>query len=184
MVSSEQEQLAKARDLDLVALGEIYDTYSPEIFKHAMKILGDENLAEDCVAETFSRFLIAVNKGRGPRNFLRAYLYKIAHNWMTDLFRKHSERLQDLDETISDNNEVLPEKCTEMEMDKSYLRLALASLTQEQREVITLRYLEGWSTEEISNVTQRQIGAIKALQHRGLNSMRKFLQRIDKEISS
>ena len=181
MVSSEKEQLARARDLDLDALGEIYDTYSPEIFKHAMKVMGDENLAEDCVSETFTRLLLSFSKGKGPREFLRAYLYKIAHNWITDYFRKQPGRIWSLDESITNRNELLPELYAELQLEKNSLRLALAHLTQDQREVITLRYLEGWSTEEISKVTRRPQGAVKALQHRGLNSMRRFLKRFDKD---
>lgn len=181
MVSSEQELLASARDLDLDALGEIYDTYSPEIFKHAMKVLGDENLAEDCVSETFTRLLLSFSKGKGPREFLRAYLYKIAHNWMTDFFRKQPGRIQSLDDSYTNGNELLPELYTELQLEKRTLRIALGQLTQDQREVITLRYLEGWSTEEISKVTRRPQGAVKALQHRGLISMKRILERVEKE---
>jgi RNA polymerase sigma-70 factor (ECF subfamily) len=180
-VSSEQEQLNRAKGLDLIALGEIYDAYSPEIFKHAMKILGNELLAEDCVSETFARFLQALNAGKGPREFLRAYLYRIAHNWMADYFRKQPEKIEILHESFSDKNEISPEGHIEMEFEKRSVRYALANLTQNQREVITLRYLEGWSTEEIARVTRKPVGAVKALQHRGLNAMRRCLQRFEQE---
>ncbi len=83
--------LAKARQLEPQALIQIYDRYSDEIYRYAMRLSGNPDLAEECVAETFARLLESFRRGAGPRNFLRAYLYRIAHNWLTDFFRAHRE---------------------------------------------------------------------------------------------
>ena len=79
-VSEEQELLQLATRLDIKALARIYDTYSPGIYRYAMRLLGEMTVAEDCVAETFARFLKAMQERRGPRDHLQAYLYRIAHN--------------------------------------------------------------------------------------------------------
>ena len=71
------------------ALIEVYDRYSPEIFRYASRLLGDRDLAEDCVSDTFSRFLTALKHGNGPQQHLRAYLYRVAHNWITDHYRRN-----------------------------------------------------------------------------------------------
>ncbi len=44
-----------------------------------------------------------------------------------------------------------------------------------QRAVIVLKYLEGYSNKEISSMLDLSVGAVKALQHRGLASMRRYL---------
>ena len=67
---------------DLVA---IYEEYSPGIYRYAVRLLGDAAMAEDCVSETFSRFLGAIQRGGGPTDNIRAYLYRVAHNWVTNL---------------------------------------------------------------------------------------------------
>jgi hypothetical protein len=64
---------AQAFDADVLA--EIYDCYSPGIFAYAIRLLGDSTLAEDCVSETFSRFLKTLRAGSGPQDHLQAYLY-------------------------------------------------------------------------------------------------------------
>jgi len=56
---------------NLDALGSIYDLYSPGIYRYAMRLLGDETLAEDCVADTFSRFLKVLRLGQGPEDHCR-----------------------------------------------------------------------------------------------------------------
>jgi RNA polymerase sigma-70 factor (ECF subfamily) len=52
---------------------------------------------------------------------------------------------------------------------------ALSKLTPDQRQVIVLRYLEGWELEDISSSLDKPIGAVKALQHRALGSLRRLL---------
>jgi DNA-directed RNA polymerase specialized sigma24 family protein len=59
-----------------------------------MRLLGHASLAEDCVAETFARFLKALQKRQGPRDHLQAYLYRIAHNWIVDLYCDYAETIE------------------------------------------------------------------------------------------
>ena len=91
IVPEEQDLLQRAARLETKALTEIYDTYSPGMYRYAMRLLGDATLAEDCVAETFTRFLDALQKRRGPRDHLQAYLYRIAHNWVVDSYRQQKD---------------------------------------------------------------------------------------------
>src|SRR3990172_12815874 len=86
--SDDLSLLSGARAYDEEALGEIYSRYSPELYRYAVRLLGDVHLAEDCVAATFSRFLQALGRGRGPQAYLRAYLYRVAHNSILDHFRR------------------------------------------------------------------------------------------------
>ena len=63
---NEQELLRLASQLNTTALAEIYDSYSPGLYRYAMRLLGDVSLAEDCVAETFTRFLQALQEAARP----------------------------------------------------------------------------------------------------------------------
>src|SRR5512138_184862 len=105
---SEQDLLNGARALDMQALAAIYDRYSPGLYAYAMRLLGDECQAEDCVAETFSRFLKSLRAGQGPEEHLQAYLYRIAHNWITDLYRRQPPPPFELDENLRAEHELQP----------------------------------------------------------------------------
>ena len=72
---------------DAGSLVEVYNRFTPGLYRYALRRLGDQYLAEDCVAETFSRLIESVNHGGGPREYLQAYLYSIARNWISDQFR-------------------------------------------------------------------------------------------------
>jgi RNA polymerase sigma-70 factor (ECF subfamily) len=180
-MSDEARLLKAAQVFDLDCLAVIYDRYSPGLFAYALRQLGDESLAEDCVAETFSRFLKVLRAGKGPDDHLRAYLYRIAHNWITDLYRRTPPPPLELDENLSGEDQHKPEIQAEANLQRERVRAALHLLTAEQRQVITLKYLEGWGNHEIAAAVRKPVGAVKALQHRALSSLRRLLLPQEKE---
>jgi RNA polymerase sigma-70 factor, ECF subfamily len=176
-MTDEVALLRRARQLDEQALAEIYDTLSPAIYAYAMRLMGDVDLAEDCVAETFSRFLNALSAGGGPKDYLKAYLYRVAHNWITDRYRHARPETpldQDLELPADEKGE--PHTLVADEMERQELRAALALLTPEQRQVVTLKYLENLDNAEIALALQKPVGAIKSLQHRALATLRRILE--------
>ncbi len=164
--------LELARDFDLAALGEIYDSYSPGLVRYATRLLGETDLAEECVAETFSRFLKALHNGGGPRDCLQAYLYQVAHHWITDYYRRQPPPTFSLNESLpSDMTD--PAQAAAYNIDGQQVRAALLRLTPEQREVVVLKYLEGWENEEVARLLGKPVGAVKSLQHRALDALRR-----------
>jgi len=176
---NETELLHGAQELNAGILMEIYDLYRPGIFAYAYRLLGEANRAEDCVAETFTRFLKTLQSGGGPTNHLRSYLYRIAHNWITDCFRREPMPMLELDENFTSQLDDRMEKLVEDNGEINELRFALRRLTEDQRMVITLRYIEGWETDQVAAAMKRPSGAIKALQHRALVALRKLLSSIE-----
>jgi RNA polymerase sigma-70 factor (ECF subfamily) len=172
-VSDEQNLLQRASRLETQALAEIYDTHSPGIYRYAMRLLGDVSLAEDCVADTFARFLKSLQERRGPRDNLQAYLYRIAHNWIVDLYRNNKETVELSDALRSEAD--FPEEEAEKNIRQKQVRKAIRSLTPDQQQVISLKYLEEWSNEEIARVLTKPVGAVKSIQHRALKSLYKLL---------
>ena len=56
------------------------------------------------------------------------------------------------------------------------LREALQAITSEQQEVLVLKFTQGLSNEEISLIVNKTVGAVKALQHRGLEALARLLK--------
>lgn len=172
--SSEKELLNAAQRFDPKALAQIYDLYSPGLYRYAARFLGDPSVAEDCVAETFSRFLKAIHAKRGPKDYLRAYLYRIAHNWIADYYRRAPD-MSELKDTYPDSDNT-PEKETGLRIRQAQVRKAIQELTPDQQLVIMLKYMEGWKNKEIAQVVRKPVGAVKSLQHRALARLKKYLQ--------
>ena len=169
---SEQDLLTQAHQLDLCALAEIYDLYSPRLYRYAIRLLGDTCSAEDCVAETFSRFLQALHMHNGPRNYLQAYLFRTLHNLVVDHYRRQPPIETITDKAPGPDN---PEESTERHIRQLRIRTAMYELTYDQQQVIALKFLEGWENEEIANALHKPVGAVKSLQHRALAHLQKIL---------
>jgi RNA polymerase sigma-70 factor, ECF subfamily len=170
------ELLARARRFDVQALAEIYDTYNSGLYAYGWRLLGDSGLAEECVAETFARFLDALRRGKGPRSHLQAYLYRIAHNWITDYYRRVPPPCESLEEDLLLNSSEHLEDQVAQRLRGKQIREALAGLTPNQRQVLTLIYLEGWDKKEVAAALGKPVGAVKALQHRGVGTLRRLLE--------
>lgn len=175
--SPDQAILERAKRFEAQALEEIFDKFSQGIYRYAFRLLGDTELARECMSETFSRFLIALKRESGPDNYLQAYLYRIAHNWVTDYYRSKVPPALPLDMELLANPAEEPHQVVADAMDTQQLRAALTLLTPDQRQVIVLKYLEDWENETIAMALNKPVGAVKALQHRALEALRRILTR-------
>jgi RNA polymerase sigma-70 factor (ECF subfamily) len=181
----ERELLSQLRTLDADALASVYDAYQAALYRYAYRLLGDEGLAEDCTTETFSRLIKALSTGGGPAQFLKAYLYRTAHNWIADQLRAGALGPVSLDGLVDDDaaqepisDAPSPAQVFEQRHDARHVRRALALLTDEQRLVIVMKYFEDLSNDEIAAAINKPVGAVKSLQHRGLAALRRALVHI------
>jgi RNA polymerase sigma-70 factor, ECF subfamily len=176
MKPEELRLLNGARCFEPEALADIYDSYSTALYAYAIRLLGDSSQAEECVADTFCRFLQALRAGAGPDRYLQAYLYRIAHNWITDRYRRQPPPPLDLEEEIADCGGTDPARLAFDRLQQQHVRAALARLTPDQRQVLVLKYWEGMNNELIAEAVQKPVTAVKALQHRAINALRRMLR--------
>ncbi len=150
-------------------LGKIFDMHAPRIFRYIYHRIGDQSAAEDLTGEVFVRFL----RARVAPDNIVAFLYRIAHNLVVDYFRrKHPIQIADLDAMGQSD----PAHLAEIEIERATVRRHIARLTPDQQQVIVLKFLEGFSNEEIARVIGKPVGAVKALQHRALVALRELLR--------
>ncbi len=171
--NDERVLLLHARSMDKQTLAQIYDQFSSPVFRYAYRLLGDEGLAEDCVADTFDRFLTSLARGGGPQDYLQAYLFRMAHNWIVDYYRKQeSTKTVELEDGMASTHHTQDLVSTRWE--QSHLRKLVLRLPDEQRQVVILRYLEEWPLEKVAETMNKTIGAVKAMQHRALASLQRL----------
>ena len=175
MLRTVDDQLPRARQFDEGALTEIYQALNRPLYAYAYRLAGDGCEAEDLVAETFRRFLLAMRNGGGPREHLAAYLYRTLHNLITDRYRRRPAPDLPLDESLEADGGDDPAIAAPLHIEQGRARAALWRLTPEQRLVITLKYCEGLSNEEVAAALGKPVGAVKSLQHRALEALRRLL---------
>ena len=168
-------QLQRAREFDKSAITAIYDSFHPKIYRYIYRQVGDVEMSRDLAAEVFRRFLQAIQNGTGPDNQLQAWLYRTAHNIVIDHYRrqKHRNHLE-LPDTYPEAEFSL-EWVVDQQLMAQMLRKAIHALTPEQQQVITLKFLEGFTNGEVAEIMKKPVGAVKSLQHRALNALQRHL---------
>lgn len=173
MSGVEQDLIARARQGDGSALSTIYDQYARKIYVYFYHRLGDRELAEDLTGDVFVRMVEAADTPRFANTSLSGWLYRIAHNLLVDHFRKRSEEVE-LAEDVPTQSEG-PAAVAERRLAQDGLREALEELTEDQRQVIVLRFGEGLTAREVAEIMGKRENAVWQLQHRALNGLRRAL---------
>jgi RNA polymerase sigma-70 factor (ECF subfamily) len=168
-------RLKKARQFDGQALGEIYDLYSDQLYAYAVRKVGNAQQAEDLVGKTFERFLQALKTGDGPDRYPRAYLYQTTKNLISDHYRSAPPQPVKFDELLHGAEVVQPPHILKEQQAAEQVHRALERIPETQREVLELKFLENLSNQEVALLLEKTIGAVKSLQHRGLDSLRREL---------
>ena len=171
--------LAQAGDSRAVA--ELYEIYSPGVFRFIYFRVGNRPLAEDLAQDTWLRALKRLNSYTYQGKDLGAWLITIARNLVADHFKSGRYRLEvatgDVVDTIGDRWELGPEGAPEDYVVAHGINTTLMSalwvLSEEQRECLMFRFLRGLSVAETAQAMGKNEGAIKALQYRATAALRR-----------
>ena len=135
---------------------------------------------EDMTSEVFLAVFARLSGFSGTEGQFRSWVFTIAHHKVVDERRRRSRRP---DPEPLDPRESGPGAAAAAE-DEAFgnlgaerVQLLLRGLTPEQRDVITLRVLADLSVEQVAATLRKPPGAIKALQRRGLDALRRQLHR-------
>ena len=165
----------RAQAGDSAAFAALYEEYAPTIYRFLRRRLaGPDELVADLTADVFVKAYEKLDRFQERGLPYSAWLYRIAHNQMIDHLRKHRRPACPLDEA-SQVPEHTPEVATARVLDRQVLEPALVRLTDEQRAVVELRFLSGFSVAQTATLIGRSEEAIKKLQVRGLVNLRRLL---------
>jgi len=173
-------ELEGLRALDPHVITTIHNRYYSEIYRFARYRLGDETTADDVASEVFVRLLEATHGGRAPQTNVRGWLIGTASNLVNDHFRKVYSRPQDVlpeDDTQGQLVDIMsdPHDHINAKEQQQRIRLAMNGLTEDQKQVITFRFGNGYNLEETAILMGKKANAIKALQFRALAALRRAL---------
>jgi RNA polymerase sigma-70 factor, ECF subfamily len=167
---------AQAGDRD--ALEELYLLHFDRIYGYLHVSVGNRADAEDLTTQTFLRMLESIGRFRWQSAPFSAWLFRIAHNLAMDHFRA-SKRWQPQEEVPEEPGSTAPSADEEAmrSIGRESLFELIESLSPEQRQVLTLKFVFDFSNAGAAAVLGKSEGAIKSLQHRALASLQKRLQR-------
>ena len=161
---------------DQQAFSRLYEAHFDRIYRYVYLKIGDREEAEDLTQQVFLNALRSIRSFKYKGAPFTAWLFRIAHNQIVDYLRKKTKRpaAVEIDDRVpSDAKD--PEDIVEMRLSVEQLSKATLRLTDAQREVISLRFAGGLSIEEVARAMGKNPGAIKALQHAAVVSLRKLM---------
>ncbi len=180
--SLEQEtqwvELAIQGDADSFA--RLYDSYIDRLYRFIYFRVGNEQMAEDLSSQVFLKAW--ENLGRYETRGLSfgAWLFRIARNLVIDHYRtkKEHEPLEE-DGLAGSDPALMVDGSLDAQFEAEWLRSAMRQLTDDQRTVLALKFIEGLSTAEIAAIMGKRQGAVRALQLRGLQALAEIIEAQD-----
>lgn len=173
-MQEEHDLICQAQEFDPVAFGQIYERYYNGVYKYVFYRTGEQELAEDLTMEVFVKALESIDSFSFRGIPFSAWLYRIASNLVVDHFRRMPQAATlSLEEQLLTSNEA--QVHLEAQFTQQVLREALAELTDEQQQVVVLKFIDGLTNYEIAQILGKTEGAVKSLQHRALAALGRVL---------
>jgi RNA polymerase sigma-70 factor (ECF subfamily) len=180
-VQDERNLVQLAQEGNTEAFAELYEAYFNKIYRYIALKLGQRMEAEDITQKVFLKALDSISSYKWRNIPFSAWLFRIAHNLVIDHYRKSQRQSTlELNEEIVASKNRGPEKVVEIKLDIEWLAKETAKLTNAQREVLSLRFAGELPIAQVAKVMGRSEGAIKALQHSAIVTLRKAAQEMDK----
>ncbi len=174
--SSPDELMILAKNGDSEAYGMVYNDFFTPVFRYIYRRIGDQETAEDLTQTVFLKVFKSIeqfsDKGVSPL----AYFFTVARNTVIDFFKKkkdilisHEEMPNFQIEAFSEDN---PSRKIQQKESKEALQRALSLLNEDQREILTLRFINGFKSNEIALIMKKPETTIRQVQCRGLKKLR------------
>ena len=183
-MGSDKELIARTQAGDLSAFECLFHKYQNPIYRTALGITGDHDMAEEILQDCFLKAFRHMNHLHGDYSLL-PWLYRITVNLSYDYLRRHKWRswlapLEDFANCLigaDDSRVASPEKQAEREELQALIRVGIADLDINYRVVIVLHYLQGFSLEEIAYVLDCPVGTVKSRLHYARKALKRRFEK-------
>lgn len=176
------ELIRRSKEGDLDAFNQIVERYQRQVFNTAARILGNSAQADDATQETFISAYRAIGRFRGVN--LAPWLLRIAKNQCYDMLRSARRRpAYSLEENLTNpafeptGGDDGPEENALRSELAAEIQRAILTLPKEQRLVVTLVDVQGFSYDEAAEIAGVSKGTIKSRLSRGRAKVRDYLRR-------
>jgi RNA polymerase sigma-70 factor (ECF subfamily) len=170
-----QVLVQRAQANDRAAFGELYELFCPKIYSYiAFRLNGRLEAAEDLTEEVFMKALQNLGSFQFREVPFSSWLYRIAHNHLIDYIRS-SKKQESV--AIDDVEHLLFERDSyDGRLDRQTLTAALAKITDDQRQIVLMRVVQGLSIAETARAVGKSEDSVKQMQSRGLKALKRVLE--------
>lgn len=153
----------------------LFERFYPDVHSYALARLGDVTAAEDVTQDVFVAAVTSIKTLRDASEpAVQAWFLHICRFKVIDHIRKGSRhRGVALDTQIVGRD---PSEIAELNLEADRVRAAMVELTEDQRDILIRRFVLDQSLEDVASTTRRSVGAVKSMQHRALELVRRALR--------
>lgn len=169
----------EAKEDNETRLAGLYDEYYNKIAHYAYVRIGNRTEAEDIAGDVFLKALESIKTYEERGLPMQAWLFRIAHNLVVDYLRKVSKRSTVSIEYVEVTDDNDPEDTALLNLEVEGVRKAMENLTEDQQEVIQLRFFGGLPSKEVASIMKKSDGAIREMQRAALSRLRQLLYKRD-----
>ncbi len=148
-----------------------YANFAERIYHYIYFRITDEQKAEDLTSQVFLKAWENKDYYKRTGAPFISWLYTIARNAVIDDYRTSKPTVAFEDGIRFESDQPTPAEECELHFETELLNAAMQSLTEEQHQVVTLKYMDGLTTEEIAARLGKRTGTIRALQMRALRTL-------------
>ena len=182
--------VVKAREGNQKAYADLMQRYKDSIYFMVLKMVNNKEDAMDLTVETFAKAFEKLDKYQ-PEFAFSTWLFRVATNNCIDFIRKKKLATQSIHGMLDDDGEekplqikadtLNPEETSIKKQQTAELKLLIESLPPRYRNLITLRYFDELSYEEISQQLDLPLGTVKAQLFRGRYLLGNIINRYKKD---
>jgi RNA polymerase sigma-70 factor (ECF subfamily) len=166
------QTLEGVKRFDPDALRAFHNHYYEPVYRYVHFKVSDPLSSEDLTSEVFLRVLEAVKQGKAWHAGPDAWIFGIARHVVADHYRKQGRGTEvEFDEGLAEPDERSPVERLVAAEEYRELAQAIALLTDDQRDVVLMRFMEGLSVQDVAEALRKTPGAVKLLQHRALRGL-------------
>jgi len=177
MPGDEAKLIRRAQRGDREAIAALYDCCYASVFRYIYYRINEQECSEDLTNEVFVRMISKLPSYVEQGRPVLAWLYTIAHNLVIDHYRSRNDTEDmSLDESLVGTKSDHPAGITEEHFARERLVSAMKKLTEDQRQVVQLKFIEDREISEVAAILGKNERAIRSLQHRALAALNRAMQ--------
>ena len=173
---SDEALVALTGRADKSALAELYDRHGRVAYGMALRVLRDENLAEDAVQDGFMAVWKDAARYVPSRGKASSWIFTLVHRRAVDIVRREERRRADVLEPAGVASGESTDELAWLRLQRERVQEALRQLPDQQREALELAYYGGFTQAELSERLGQPLGTIKSRMFAGLSRMRELLE--------
>lgn len=169
------DSLTRLKQAAALDAGIIFTRFHQRIFRYLFYRAGDAHTAEDLTGDVFLKMVQALPEYHAGAIPFEAWLFQIARNVAIDYYRRSSARpVVAIDDEL-DSDDPSVDEVVDIHLTQDGLLAAISRLPEIQQDVLLMRFFEGLPIAETALILHRSEDAIKSLQRRGLQALRRHL---------